>query len=183
MLCKLLAQRCGIRARLSFWNHLEPLRFTRSVVVTRLHSTFMHISCWLWQFSASASGEHFSIAERLYLARRYKPLTFLTSSQDTMPFYYDEAGSVADWGPSNIQYCGDHGYVVAWEMWQVKIWWKRSSHPWNEQFIFHVEHFDSILRHWNTYFPCIQGCTDRIVFVVECWVWSFEGGWEYKDYM
>ena len=39
VLCKLLAQRCGIRDRLSFWNHLEPLRFTRSVVVTRLHST------------------------------------------------------------------------------------------------------------------------------------------------
>ena len=100
-----------------------------------------------------------------------------------MPFTYDESGYVADWGPPNIHYCGDHGYVPAWEMWKVKIWWRISSHPWNEQFIFYVENFESILQHWHSYFPCTQGFTDRIVFEVECWVWSIEGGWEYKDYM
>ena len=63
------------------------------------------------------------------------------------------------------------------------IIWKRSSHPWNEEFIFYVEHFHSILQLWNNCFPCTPGYTDRIVFVVECWVWSIEGGWEYNDYM
>ena len=41
-----------------------------------------------------------------------------------MPFTYDESGYVADWGPPNVLYLGDHGYVPGWEMWQVKIWWK-----------------------------------------------------------
>ena len=100
-----------------------------------------------------------------------------------MLFTYDESGYVADWGPPNVLYLGDHGHVPGWEMWQVKIWWRISSHPWNEQFIFYVENFESILQHWHSYFPCTQGFTDRIVFEVECWVWSSEGGWEYKDYM
>ena len=98
-------------------------------------------------------------------------------------FLYDESGLVIDWGRPNIQECTVNGWVDAWQMWKVTIWWKRTSYPWHEKCTFYVERFNRIPQHYQKYFECGDGHTDRIVFSMEVWIWTFEEGWAYKDYM
>ena len=98
-----------------------------------------------------------------------------------MPYVYDEDGYVRDWGRSNIYHVSDDGYVAAWKMWQVTIWWKKPSHHWYENPFFHVERFGNIPRHYNNYFHRTVGRTDDIVFVVECCIWSQLYGWRIAE--
>ena len=101
-----------------------------------------------------------------------------------MPYLYDDQGYDADWGASNIYYLTADGEVPAWKTWKVTIWWKITyTDHWHEHLTFHVERFRHVPRHYNRYFETSAGRTDRIVFVIECWIWSQSDGWEYQDYM
>ena len=106
------------------------------------------------------------------------------------PLYgYDQSGDVVDWGSSNVnQYLtsvpgSGVQHVQAWKTWMVKVWWNRSGHPWYLSSTFYVQNLEEIQQHWASYFDCGIGHTERITFEAECWFWSFEGGWEYQDYM
>ena len=108
----------------------------------------------------------------------------LDAFEDSVSSYlYDESGHVTNWGRPNINVFTANGWVDAWQVWKITVWWKRRSYPWHEKCTFYVERFSNIPQHYNNYFECGYGHTDRIVFVVECWMWPFEEGWEYKDYM
>ena len=106
------------------------------------------------------------------------------SLEDSISSYlYDESGNVIDWGRPNIMVISPNGWVGAWQVWQVTVWWKRTSYPWHEKCTFYVERFNKIPQHYTKYHECGYGHTDRIVFSMEIWQWSFREGWEFKDYM